>query len=101
MFFKLAGVYASYSVNYYYMLFVQTDFNIRTVLTMPIGILLVFLNFIFLSSILGILAARFKDIDPTVKALMPPMLCLPRFCGNQRCLASFLILFILIHLLIS
>ena len=70
-------------------LFVQTDFNIRTVLTMPIGILLVFLNFIFLSSILGILAARFKDIDPTVKALMPPMLLLTPVLWNPEMLGEF------------
>ena len=70
-------------------LFVQTDFNIRTVLTMPIGILLVFINFIFLSSILGILAARFKDIDPTVKALMPPMLLLTPVLWKPEMLGEF------------
>ena len=38
--------------------------------------LLIFINSVLYSTIIGIFSARFRDVEPTVKALMVPMLLL-------------------------
>ncbi len=52
------------------------EVNQRVVLTLPLGIFLVFINAFMYSTIIGIVSARFRDIEPTIKALMAPMLLL-------------------------
>ena len=54
----------------------QPEINIRVILTLPFGIFLIFINSVLYSSIIGIISARFRDVEPTVKALMVPMLLL-------------------------
>ena len=48
----------------------------RAIFTLPFGILIVFINASLYSGIVGILSARYRDIEPTIKALMAPMLLL-------------------------
>ena len=48
----------------------------RVFLTLPLAIFLIFINSVLYSSTIGIISARFRDVEPTIKALMAPMLLL-------------------------
>lgn len=52
------------------MLYFKVSVNLNTLLVIP-ALLLVFINLIFLSLILGFLGARFRDLEPTVTAFLP------------------------------
>ena len=57
-------------------IFINKNIEINIIYSLPLGLFLVFINAIFFTVNLGMLAARYKDIDPLVKSLMPPMLLL-------------------------
>ena len=44
--------------------------------SLPIGLLIIFINAILFTANIGMLSARYRDIDPLIKSLMPPMLLL-------------------------
>ncbi len=58
-------------------------------LSLPLGLFIVFINFIFFTSILGMLGARYRDIEPTVKSLMPPMLLLTPILWKPEMLGEY------------
>jgi len=58
------------------LLIMQPEVNIRVIFTLPLAMLLIFINSVLYSTIIGIFAARFRDVEPTIKALMVPMLLL-------------------------
>lgn len=57
-------------------LFINKGLSSYVIFTLPAGLMLLFINSIFFVSIIGMLAARYRDIEPLVKALMAPMLLL-------------------------
>lgn len=57
-------------------IFVNQKINIIVIYTLPIGLFLIFINSILFTTIIGMVSARYRDIDPLVKSLMPPMLLL-------------------------
>tara|TARA_B100000035_G_scaffold43773_2_gene32731 strand:- start:1202 stop:2002 length:801 start_codon:yes stop_codon:yes gene_type:complete len=67
---------------------VNERINLSVIYTLPFGLFLVFVNSILFTTNIGILSARYKDIDPLIKSLMPPMLLLtpvlwkPEMLGN-------------------
>lgn len=70
-------------------LIMEVNLNLRVIITLPFGILLVFINAFFYSTIIGILAARFRDIEPTIKAIMAPMLLLTPVLWKPEMLGSY------------
>ena len=67
----------------------EVNLNLRVIITLPFGILLVFINAFLYSTIIGILAARFRDIEPTIKAIMAPMLLLTPVLWKPEMLGSY------------
>ena len=67
----------------------NTEIHTRTLFTLPIGLFLVFINSILFSSIIGILSARYRDTEPTVKALMAPMLLLTPVLWKPEMLGAY------------
>ena len=57
-------------------LFVNHKIDLVVLFSLPLGLLLVFTNSILFSSNIGMLAARYRDLDPLIKSFMPPMLLL-------------------------
>lgn len=57
-------------------LILQPELSLRIFITLPLGIFLIFLNAIFYTTYIGIISARYRDVEPTIKALMAPMLLL-------------------------
>ena len=56
--------------------FVNPDIEIRTLITFPLGLLLVFINVVLFTISFGLLGSRYRDIEPTVQSLMAPMFLL-------------------------
>ncbi|WP_434777250.1 ABC transporter permease [Neisseria sp. Ec49-e6-T10] len=52
------------------LLFYQTPFNVNILLFFPF-LFLVLINLVFLSLILGVIGARFRDLEPTIASIMP------------------------------
>lgn len=61
----------------------------RAIFTLPFGILIVFINASLYSGIVGILSARYRDIEPTIKALMAPMLLLTPVLWKPEMLGTY------------
>ena len=50
--------------------------NLSVLYSLPIGLFIVFINSILFTTNIGMISARYRDIDPLIKSLMPPMLLL-------------------------
>jgi len=70
---------------------INREINLYAILTLPIGLFIVFINAIFFTAIIGMLSARYRDIEPTVKALMPPMLLLTPVLWKAEMLGDYAI----------
>ena len=57
-------------------LLVNQYINLSVLYSLPIGLFIVFINSILFTTNIGMISARYRDIDPLVKSLMPPMLLL-------------------------
>ena len=57
-------------------LFVRPEIDLRTIVTFPFAIFLVFINAVFITLSFGFLGARYRDVEPTVQSLMAPMFLL-------------------------
>ena len=58
------------------MLLVNNRIESSVFYSLPLGLLIIFINAILFTVIVGMLSARYRDIDPLIKSLMPPMLLL-------------------------
>ena len=57
-------------------LLVNYRIDLSVLYSLPIGLLIIFINSIFFSTNIGMISARYRDFDPLIKSLMPPMLLL-------------------------
>ena len=57
-------------------IFISPEIDLRTILTFPLAIFLVFLNAVFITLIFGFLGSRYRDVEPTIQSLMAPMFLL-------------------------
>ena len=71
-------------------LFVNHKIDLIVLFSLPLGLLIVFINSILFSSNIGMLAARYRDIDPLIKSLMPPMLLLTPVLWKPEMLGAYL-----------
>jgi len=55
---------------------VNKNIGSNVLYSLPIGLFITFINAILFTVNIGMLSARYRDIDPLIKSLMPPMLLL-------------------------
>tara|TARA_X000001036_G_C20031153_1_gene542782 strand:- start:91 stop:513 length:423 start_codon:yes stop_codon:yes gene_type:complete len=70
-------------------LFVNHKIDLIVLFSLPLGLLIVFINSILFSSNIGMFAARYRDIDPLIKSLMPPMLLLTPVLWKPEMLGTY------------
>ena len=57
-------------------LVVNKTLEFEIIYLLPLGLLIVFINSVLFTTNIGMISARYRDIDPLIKSLMPPMLLL-------------------------
>ncbi len=57
---------------------------------LPAGLFLVFINAILFTVNIGMLSARYRDVDPLIKSLMPPMLLLTPVLWKPEMLGEYI-----------
>ena len=57
-------------------LFVNGKIELSILYLLPLGLFIIFVNSILFTVNIGMVAARYRDIEPLIKSLMPPMLLL-------------------------
>ena len=72
------------------MLILQPNIDLRVIFTLPLGMLLIFINSVLYTSIIGIFSARYRDVEPTIKALMAPMLLLTPVLWKPEMLGEYI-----------
>jgi ABC-2 type transport system permease protein/lipopolysaccharide transport system permease protein len=68
----------------------QPEINPRVILTLPLSIFLIFINSVLYSATIGIISARYRDVEPTIKALMAPMLLLTPVLWKPEMLGEYI-----------
>tara|TARA_Y200000002_G_scaffold71953_1_gene56317 strand:+ start:3769 stop:4566 length:798 start_codon:yes stop_codon:yes gene_type:complete len=68
----------------------QPEINIRVFITLPIAIFLIFTNSVLYSATIGIISSRYRDVEPTIKALMAPMLLLTPVLWKPEMLGEYI-----------
>ena len=71
-------------------LILQPNIELRVLFTLPLGMLLIFINSVLYTSIIGIFSARYRDVEPTIKALMAPMLLLTPVLWKPEMLGEYI-----------
>ena len=69
--------------------FFSFDLRLDCIIYLLIGLLLTFLNLLWISNILSILSARFRDLAPLINSIMAPMLILTPILWDKSKLGEF------------
>jgi len=69
--------------------FVNHKINFSVLYSLPLGLLIIFINSILFSTNIGMLSARYRDFNPLIKSLMPPMLLLTPVLWKPEMLGSY------------
>ena len=69
---------------------VNKKIELNVLYSLPIGMFVVFVNSILFTAIVGMFSARYRDIEPLVKSLMPPMLLLTPVLWKPEMLGSYI-----------
>ena len=70
--------------------YVNGKIELSNLFLLPCGLFLVFLNAILFTVNIGMVAARYRDIDPLIKSLMPPMLLLTPVLWKPEMLGQYI-----------
>ncbi len=74
--------------------------NLGSLLLLPLGILLVLGNMVWIGLVLAIICARFRDIPLIVANLMQAAFFFRPYCGESKCWAIVALLLTIIHFII-
>ena len=68
----------------------KPEISSRVFLTLPLAVFLIFINSVLYSATIGIISARYRDVEPTIKALMAPMLLLTPVLWKPEMLGEYI-----------
>ena len=69
---------------------VNHKIELNVLYSLPLGMLIVFINSILFTASIGMISARYRDIEPLIKSLMPPMLLLTPVLWKAEMLGSYI-----------